>query len=133
MPVVLHILVNKLQRHPSFKNASLRKDLRPLEAPSKRQMASKPVLFSTIPIFSILVKLLLFVTKASFLNTGTFLLVLLQSYLIVDPDLCPGCIVLIMLMKQLMLKDGDQIARTLGKDCATTPKTGLNNILGDSA
>ena len=127
MPVILHVLVNKLQRHPSFENASLRKDLRPLEAPSKRQMASKPVLFFAILIFLVLVKRYSFLPKASFLNTGTFLLMLLQSYLIINPDLYPGSIVLIKLVKQLMLKDGDQIARTLGKDCATTPKTGLNN------
>ena len=33
-------IVNKLQRHPSFENASLRKVLRPLEAPSEHQMAT---------------------------------------------------------------------------------------------
>ena len=73
-------------------------------------------------------KRFLFLPKTSFLNAVTFLLMLLQPYLIINPDLYPGSIVLIKLVKQLMLKDGDQIARTLGKGCATTPKTGLNNV-----
>ena len=51
----------------------------------------------------------------------------------INPDLYPGSIVLIKFLKQLMLKDGDQIARTLGKGCATTPKSGLYNVLDDSA
>ena len=54
------IIVNKVQRHPSFENASLRKVLRPLEAPSEHQMAT--TLFYTFslnregkldPLFSI--------------------------------------------------------------------------------
>ena len=53
----------------------------------------------------------------------------ITPYLIRYPETDPGCIVLINLMKLLMLKDGDQIARTLGKSAQTTYKFNIRKNL----